>query len=501
MNRYLIQIIIPLLFCIPAAYAQDLERDYVLKTAQTITYVDQHQADVWPGFHISATPTILHFDDTGHLYAYDFTPKNSQWQKIIVNDTAINFLAKDEYKLKGETYDFNVPIDDQSSYIVGQPFDENTPQDTTKNMFLFAHERFHMYQVYESKRPQPTRSLFDGHNQLTNVKLSYLEMKAYDVYLRNKFEKAEDALKDAVAVHQYRESLLNKDSLAYEQDFETIEGTAAYVGWKSLNLSDDEYIQRVISWQQTSTCNSMTNLSDIQSCLYNSWFYYTGGAAGRALDQKMTSSSWKTAAEIQGKPLDSVLQEYYHMSLEEAKIRTEKAMQNSDYSYNQIDQAMDAALNPYLNEMAQQVNAYKLEPGIELQINLGQGYSPEHSDKSYIINTNLELLTNVSDDSQSDDNTLEIHYKNIPLFYNAISLRVIPEEYWQKFKISAETKITLDNSNDTAGNYISNNKDLPFHRLIIENSNVVIKLDHVNGRLTTVDGALKLKIISETTKE
>lgn len=507
MKRYLTKIIVLLCGCISSAHAEDLERIYTATFAKTITFIDQNQDKVWPGFHINKTPTIMHFDDTSHLYAFNFIPKNPHWQKLIIEGKTIYYLDKDEYDLTGITYDWNVPIDDQESFIVAQPFDETKSEDIIFNTAAATHERFHGYQFFESKFPleKLKQTAYDGFNQLMNVKLTYLEIETLKFYLLNTGDKAENALKDAIAIHQYRSQLLNNDSLTLENTEAVIEGSANYVGWKSMNLSDQDFVARITSPSfyglEQCTLSDKTKYEEIDDCLSLHRYYFTGPAFGRSLDIKFTSSAWKREVETQGEAFETILQNFYHMTSEEIESRVHDAINNANYGFNKISDIIDHSLTPYLKEMAEKQEEYKIQSGIELQVDLVSSLAEESEqhDKSYEINSGLFLLTNANGSYKKADITEEIHYKNIPfLFDDKVDSKRDSRKLKKKIlKAPSDTKLIIDGKEDTIGNFISTGKSAPFiHDVLIQNAQITIK---VNGRQGTIDGRdakLKLLIIN-----
>lgn len=311
------------LLCISTAHAGDIEQNYISMTEAAISFVDQNQYVVWPGFHISKTPTILYFSDTQHIYAFRFIPKNPDWQKLIVRNQPIYYLDHDEIGAKEmDDMEFDKKIDEQSSFVI-KPFSNVSTKDMTHDVIALAHERFHMYEILESRF---SRSSIDysvhpyiGLNK-TNITLSYLELDILKNYL---VTKDENSLKNYIAVHQYRTQLLDQESIAYENAKEILEGMAAYVGFQSVNLNNQDKIQRIMTDPTFSAaCSSPSDEKKIPDCIEHNRYYFIGPALGYALDN-IAPTSWKETVELSGTTPDALLQQYYPMSQDEITQRVQ----------------------------------------------------------------------------------------------------------------------------------------------------------------------------------
>jgi hypothetical protein len=126
-------------FCYASAPHEEL--DFVNSIANAIQHANEHP-DVWPGFNISSTPSIVYFSNL-HNYAYDFSPININWKQIQRQGKPVYFLEKDEYGINNQPWGYGVLIDNQQSYL----FRYMDILDLNANRHIFLHERFHMHQL------------------------------------------------------------------------------------------------------------------------------------------------------------------------------------------------------------------------------------------------------------------------------------------------------------------------------------------------------------------
>lgn len=513
--RLTAMILTSLSLSISSAYA-DLERDFVAKMAKSIDYVETHQEAVWPGFNIKTTPVIIlfsHFfqsnDDPEHIYALNFTPVNLPWQKLTVDNHVAYFLNEnlidpDLTNYEGEMHE----VENQLSYIDSEIIEIFPHQEQYFNKL--TESRAALYLKSESKIDKEhfydTRLPYDGFYEPTNVKLMYLENAALNTAIYDK-NQAEKAIQDAAAIHQYRQQLLHKDLNAYEYAKEVFTGLPYYISLRSQNLTDEEYINKT----QLNNCDWLTgkenqNFSLILKCLYWQHPRFISSIYGRHLDQKL-SSTWKGQVETQYKNTSTLIQDYYHMSDSQAKALTEKAMQNPEYEYNEIEGLIDKSIAKEKNAMMKTVNEFKNQPGIEL---FGPWYwnylsiyisSIFGGMEYYLINTNSIIAKGFDSRMKSDDGEV-VEYKHMP-FGSAtlVFLRntIDNNRSASLMKLLPESQIVIDGITTTVGDFAKTGKMLSFKSLSIKDKYIDITVRA--GTLDAREGNLKLKLANEEGKD
>jgi hypothetical protein len=488
-----------LVICSSIGYANNLEASYVTAVQQVISYVDQNNNAVWPGYHISATPTVIYFSDSKHTYAYSFHPTNPDWQLLNVLKQPVYYLGNDDLHLDGLDMLFRTQIDNQTVFASVMPRPNTSyHNDVALDMEELAHERFHAYQVFESKFTRSSWPSYDGFNQIENVKLVYLELAAFKTYLLSSGLLAEQALTDAVAIHQFRQTLLNKDSLAYEKSKEVGEGTASYTGFQAANLSPEEYKHRA-----TTIGYYISTKAEVDNCLWSMRYYLTGLISGYALDKKTQGFTWKTEVEKDGHPIEDVLLNYYHLDQASVKQYVENAKLNPNYSYAMISKKLDGIMLPFLKNLQQLQDDFRSQPGIELQrfFSLCEDDGSISSDESYKVNSQLVLQKNPRGKLNCTDHSLEINFKSVALLYNSHRAGepygIHPTDDWQAFKLSPGTKVIIDGKENPIEYYVGERKIFNFHQLQIINPQIEIHINNIEGSLDTRDSKVILNFKRE----
>lgn len=493
-----------LIFCVANTYAQNVEHDFALQMQKTISYVKEHSSDVWPGFHLSATPIVVYFTDRdksySHLYAFNFKPVNPAWLPLNFNQSPVYYLDKDIYNISSIAWGFKT-IDGQRSFI----FDPDPKQDSLQNVANTVYFRFFNYQHFHNESNFPQNDPweypdYNGLQQLMQVKLSYLELEALKNYLQiEDTTQKENSLKDAVAINQYRAMILDAGSKQYDSYLSRNWGLSGYVSWKSLNpLHDTQYIQAL-----NTNCNisSSSNFESIRSCLEYDRYNFLTLVYGLSLDRHL-NSEWKKEVETNKASPEVLLQRYYRFSNEEAEARVNYIIKNDKYNFSKLSLIVESKLNPFIEDTNKLQESYRQHPGIELQVFYQPAYENLKSDvrvknstetKSYYINNKTELYTNYSGNGGNyDERKLSINFHNIPYFYNNV-LNTPFGMQWGKFKVTPDTKLIIDRRVYTIGDFMKDKKRTCFIKLLIENQEVKLTMKSMHGYIDGTGETLIIK--------
>jgi len=457
-----------------SSYAKD-EDDFTLAVAKTVSFVNQQQVDIWPGFSISTIPSIVHFGGQ-HIYGYNFNPKHPHWEKRIIDTEAVYYLDQDEIGIGNISLSFDFVVDDQHSYVYGYLSDDACT-DVRGNIFRFAHERFHLYQ--DEKFPSSTFPFesYDGFNQIENVQLAYLEAAVMKEYLSTY---SQEAIKDYIAIYQYRSRLLNNESKLYEQHKINIEGIATYVGLKSLGLNEKIRNQFLVN-----NYDHWCSFNKINDCILRRQYYFSGAAIGFVLD-KDSDQTWKQDLEKNGIcPLVHLIQKY---PMSEVEINKRLKMAKIRYHFEKIEKPVEDAINTYQAEIKEKENNYQSFPGIELTTKFACPMSGTRaSQKQYFINGHLSLHIGVNIQMACDNNAVTISSRNLPFLYES-------NQYSEKFKVDPSTRLIINDHEETIEALFKKGKSVLFHDLILENSNTIIRIKNLVGIIQLQDKSLLLKV-------
>ena len=506
MKRYLLTL---LCLSISTSYALNLEKKLEEKFAKTISYVNNHQNAVWPGFKLDKVPVLSLVDDDlfnptyAHLYAYNFSPKNTDWQHILINKIPAYYLDHDAYDLSG-SHDgmaliagtFN--IDDQATFVYVSPLNTLVNSHFTYEMEMLVHTLFDAgYNNRYSYFLTDTTSF----NDMQSLKLTYLEHKILRSYLKDEKINKEETLKDALAIEYYYMNKLPSDSVEFHQTFKKVEQVAAYVGIKALSMPEKDILEAA-SW---TTCGlpAVDNYSTF-ACDSFEREYLSGIVYGLGLD-RVRGSSWKTELMTRGTIEEELLREAYGMKEAELLNRAEGIIADGKYDYAQISENIENVMRPYVDEIKKNEDAYKNQPGIEMQVYAPYDEMSLHALKSTKRNDNENNYFNLSMLRQlvvnaytevgvviSKDDHLVIDLYHTPQVYiNRVGSLEFP--WFLRYKIPADATLNIDGKKISATDFVKANKQVSFDSLKIETTNVNTYVKGMKGLLDASNGVLKLK--------
>lgn len=477
-------ILVVILFAFSSStFATNPEDPIVLKLAQTINYIDNNQNKVWPGFYASRIPSLIDFDISTfnyNVYALNFTPKNPVWKKM-------SFAGRDTYYLENEaeigvnpdswgTFEFK--IEDQSAFL-NRVCDE-------KGLTNYIGEMFAYYYLYkQSKFPFKLPGSYEDLNNKRVIKLTYLELDALKFWLDHPGKTGEFALQDAVAIDQYRQSLLSLSSFKFDNALQTYL-VSLYTGYKSLNYSDDETAKILIDKIDNDFCSPLGDddeIDNIHTCYHYTFNEVVSPAFAFALDHKLNPNKWKKNLENEFKSPSTIIKNYYHMTLGEAKARTEDAMSNPNYNYAVTNRQIERLVSPYLDKIAIAENKYKTLLGIELQIDLSPMFFKFIvSDEGFKITDDVEIFINATTSFKSPKinyqcNSVPVTY--IQFYHGLFSVN----DVLQRLKISSNTIININGKTYTAEQLITTKQKFSFSQLSIKNSEIQLDINNQPGIL------------------
>lgn len=498
-----------------AAIASTPQLDFVGRIANRINYAEQHQQAVWPGFHPAMTSTVIQFnmDDEQKksippsAYALNFQPGKLHWEKLTVSNTPVYFLA-DSTELQINKIMLR-EIDGSNSYadIEKENFVGN------ENLFpSVIADRAAQYLIHESSIDQQhakyLKSSYDFFSP-TLLKLLYLEDAALTLSQQADTARAEDALRDAVAIHQYRSHLIPSVAREYENGNEIMNGIPIYIGWTSQQLNDDDY-RKMTQRTGCSPLNAIRGAFGMIDCMLTNFPVYATSVYGHALDKKADANIWKLKVEKEFvSPWHQLAFDYYKFSDDLAKTITDGAMQKPAYDYKRIAKIVDATMVPYLKSLDVAKTKYINTPGIEFHTPYSFGFSllfiNAFEDNNvisnmYIADNNTFLFEDINLDDQSSfkaSNQDNLSFKHLPF----MSMNVVTKGFefdednsYTSFKLSDNAQLVMDDTTMTASEFVRNKMVKSMHNLTISDQYTHIVLTSQDLTLDASDGVIKLKV-------
>ncbi|MBI2786913.1 MAG: hypothetical protein HYX60_11690, partial [Legionella longbeachae] len=491
--------------------------DYIERTARQIQYVEQQQ--VWPGFHPAATPTIIQMvkqtltadgiDEKRTAYAFNFTPSVFLWEKITSYDYLYFLADAKPLELENHADGKYVTVDGQRSYVDIENEYNISEQENVYNKFMRS--RASTYLQNESTinpvNTQYTDIVYDGFNQIDLIKLAYLEDAALTQVQQSDASSAEEALRDAVAIQQYRNSILNKDYRVFENANEIITGIPDYITWTSQQLNEEDYRKMT----QRSGCRplkSFTGPEEIADCMLLKLPAFSSSVYGHAFEKKQPGLAWKIDVEQQFKSISQMAIDHYNFTDEQARFLTETAMNKAVYQYKRINQIINTRMKPYLDSLHMVFNQYQEMQGPELRTDLQLGillitfspYIPNLFQDIYTVNSHTILLTNIN---LVPDQTIKLVDDKAVLVFNHLpfmgihlemnGLQVDDAKSYTGFKLSDEALLILDDHTYLAKDFIQDKKVEKFYHSFTVKDKYMIFTSPVSGIFDASEGGMRLK--------
>lgn len=490
-----------LLFSISTCFAQNNLSDlkHVAELAKTIHYVDANQDKVWPNFHLTQYPIILNFiqENSYPTYAFQFTPKNSKWQRLEVENTVVYFQNNADFDTR-YSIDF-MNVEDQWSLIQKIPPFEREFKNEINALVLYLFNDYQIKSKFSRAAIDYAAYTYDGYNNITNIALAMIERASLKDYLSNNNL---EALKNYLALHSTRMTALNSDSVKFEKALELSKGTQHYVAVKSTYITDQDYINESLSYYPGSYCSSLNDKYNIAQCLSYSQYNFVDLALGYALD-KLAISDWKKTIEATNITFSDLLSKQYPMSEAEVAQRVNDAKLN--YQYDQLVAKLESTLKDYLEDMHQQQNAYEKLPGNQVSVDVTGCSSllPNHIQKYYKLNSKTVLRTQYKARYLCDGNNyrMNVLFDYTPFVFATEQHN--PDHSTTdvaSFKVPSDTLLIVDGKQETVGSFIEAGKKLSFHQLLINNNQVLVRINELTGVLDGSHNSLTITLPKDRLK-
>lgn len=509
------KILLSTLLCAVAniASAGTKELNFVKQINQEINYAEAHQADVWPGFHPASKATVISFQydsDEQHpsAYALNFKPGSLPWVNAGIG--ASSYYLANAYNL--DIYNMTpglgyfADVDGSDSYVTNL----STEFAQDENMFrTVTEERARQFLTTESAIDKKSLSSalninYDGFTNLDIIKLVFLEDAALNKsQASNDQNESEKALQDAIAIHQYREKLVNAaDNNDFENNMELLEGIPRYIALQSKQLNEKQY--RLLS--QRTGCMPVSVLSGTESsisCMVAGFPTYSGTVYSRALDKKVPQLAWKKLVIAKFKAPSNILSDYYHFNNKQIKMMTAAAKKNPAYNFARIEKIVNANMKEYLDKLQAAKKQYLQQQGIELRLDneLGNSvYEDQYTDTPratavYQISLSSYLCTDVNYGIENDYEK-PVNVKNLPFMVYHMgltngSLEPESKDSYTALKLDDNASIVIDGVNYTAPQLINEKKVIEFKSMDINDSHLHYE-QHYVGKLDASKGFLKV---------
>jgi hypothetical protein len=493
--------------------ASSIPLDFVERMAKQINYIEQ--SPVWPGFHQAETASIIQFknNNINTAYALNFKPGELPWKKII-SSYPIYFLQNASI-LNLEIDNAFTQVDGQRSYIDIEDPDFINQNENIINKFMV--ERAYYYLTHEASikfNPSDLSISYNNFNNLDLLKLFYLEDAALTLAQQDDAEHAEEALRDAVAIHQYRDQLSSDSARKFENMNDLFYGTSFFISWSSQQLNEADYRKMT----QRTGCMPLSSLLDplaMMGCVLGQFPAFSSSVYGHALDKKILNYNWKKNVEKEFKSPARIAIDYYHFTEQEMYDMVEKAMRKPNYHYDRIVRIIDHNMLAYLESMNLAQKRYKELPGIEVRtpfvlgfvILISKNFLPDIFSDMYFPNQYSYLLENLNfnEPIPPDPNEMYLNMDHLPYMDIQLMQKDFDNSYldldhsFTAFKINEKTELILDGSTISANDFLRTKQIKSFHNIVIKDSHIVLKLPF-EGILDASGNMLKLNLDSVNNK-
>jgi hypothetical protein len=498
------------------ATADSTKIDFIDSIAKQIDYAENHQQTVWPGFHPAKTPSMIEFYyNEGHkeLYALNFTPGNLPWQQTELS-YPVYYLPNLSILKQPDLIDGRfMQVDGSDSYIDVE-YSSYAAADNFGTKLI--QNRMFYYLINESnidiKNAEYLDSPYDSFNNPDYLKLIFLEDAALTQSQQSDADLAEKALRDAVAIHQYRQQLINDSAQQFENGNEIMVGLPVYTMWTSRNLDDSDY--RKMS--QRTGCPPLNALAPplyLISCITNNFPGYMSAVYGRALDRKLSTQPWKEQVEKQFRPISQFAIDFYQFSDNDAKELTTAAMKNPIYRYNRISTIVDNTMLPYVDGLQSAQAKYEQQSGVELRLPqiFGQIFIFANQflhifDNLYIPNTQTIMLEELHVHFESKDDDAYLKLDDLPFIIIKTLTKgfeaIDEERSYTSIKLDQNATFIIDGDSYTAEELVQKKLFIKAKKIEITDKHLAMR--SANGKsliLDARDGAIKFMEDSSSNTE
>jgi hypothetical protein len=359
---------------------------------------------IWLGFNLAESPFLFYMPDTWALLVNyttstnGFTEYPSDWPDLRAD---IQYLKGQYNDLAGQLA-FNVPIG--TMMVAAVPFWEKT----TVEMFGFiVHECFHQYQYNTSWDIYWEREEKYPIQDSENTALAYLEMRllmdALQMAEVGNREVCREYLEQFVAVRNLRWSQVDSSVIRYELGKEIKEGTARYVGLKSISLVKELDYESSLSGLTKPLLEDFSSISMPEFLLESfqeritensvspedmprNRIYPVGSTQGYLLD--FLKVGWKDKIRQAGPEFSYVRLLQDNLGVEESRYESLLKKAKSNYDYEEIVNSTRRLIKDYTDGFEIELQSFETQPGHRIEIELnsnGVRRSRSSSSKKWIV--------------------------------------------------------------------------------------------------------------------
>lgn len=495
-----------LIMAVPALALQISNVDFVKRTMAQINFAEFAQNSVWPGFHPAATSSIIVFSDRFTAYALNYHPVDLPWQKLDGFGVPV-YLLNNSYKFIPDALKHNddqfLDIENQNTFVDVEYPPEFACQEELWNKFMTMRAmRFFDFEApLDQANFAKLNIAYDSFNDATLVKLLYLEDAALTMAQQKDAARAEAALRDAVAIHQYRQQQSSTLAVEYENAAEIFHSIPYYIALASLQLNDHDF-RKMSQRVGCRPLSAMQTAIDYADCAINHFPTYAGEVYARALDNKQLGN-WKEPLLSQFKSISQVAVEYYQFSQSEAQLMATQAMQKPEYHYARISRLIDNAMGEYLQKLATAKTNYAQMPGFECRFPIAWGL--DLAERASLANAGLDQIsayyritagTTLLEDLHFEDSFASPKFKfdHFPYVSVQVAMKkwgIDKDNSWTVMRLSNDAKFLVDGESIPLPKLISQKTVKNYKTLIIVDAKLYLVTKYP-GKLDTSSGSLKL---------
>lgn len=490
------------IFSSASLMAETTPLDFVEQMSKQIDYAENQQQAVWPGFHPGSMPSVYLVGD--NAFAIHFKPAGLPWEQLPSSICPVYFL-QDSSLLHLNPFDDDgrvKSVDGQQSYLDFRSARWIEIQENIYNKYMMGRAEYYLAQeaAIDPKHYEFRNMTYDRFNDPLLIKLTYLEDAALTLAQQTTNGSANDAWRDAVAIHQYRDQFLNANELYYENHAMFFTGIPNFIGWTTRSLNEEDYGKMI----QRTGCyplNSLGGAALLHDCSLRGLPAFASAAFGKMLDNQ-SDKTWKNQAMSAFKSIPKMAIDAFGFSADEARQITELAMANPEYHWDRISKIVDRTMLPYLDSMKQATENYKNQPGIVVHTHflmgyflvLVNGYTNDAYSQLFDVNTRMILLTDIQlklDDNPENSLVFEhLPYLSIHTQFNRLELD--SNKSHTDFKIQDNALIITNQFKMTARELIHLGGNHRFDHFQIIDTNLQWTYDG-SGTIDISDGSLSIQ--------
>jgi len=489
------------MFSSPSLMAESIPQDFVEQMSKQIDYAESQQQAVWPGFHPGSMPSVFIVDD--NAFAIHFKPAELPWEQLSSSISLMYFLQDSSLLPLNPLDDGCVKsVDGQQSYIDFRSGDGIEIEENMYNKYMMGRAKYYLAQeaTIEPEHYEFLNMAYDRFNDPLLIKLTYLEDAALTLAQQTTNEPANDALRDAVAIHQYRDQFLNANERYYENHTMFFTGIPNFIGWTTRSLNQEDYGKMI----QRTGCyplNSLGGAALLQDCSLRGLPAFASAAFGKMLDNQ-SDKTWKNQAMSAFKSIPKMAIDVFGFSADEARQITELAMANPEYHWDRISKIVDHTMVPYLDSMKQATENYQNQSGIVVHTHYLMGYfvllinayTNDVYSQLFNVNTRMMLLTdiNLKMGDNPDHSLLFEHLPYLSIHTEFNQLELDSNKSHTDFKIQDNALIVTNHFKMTARELIHLGENRTFERFQIIDTNLQWAFDG-SGTINISDGSLSVR--------